>query len=175
MSTPPLLVTLQMDAASHAHFDALRQRYFPPERNHLAAHITLFHKLPGEEFAAVRAILAEHAARQSAFDMRTTSIWMLGLGNAYLLEAPEAVALRKSLAEDFSAWLTPQDARQGFKPHITVQNKVASDKAKALNQLLTESFTAQCVRATGLQLWRYMNGPWEWVEDFALNPAEIGR
>ena len=50
----PLIVTLTLDAPARERFDALRRRHFPPERNHLAAHLTLFHALPGELEQQVR-------------------------------------------------------------------------------------------------------------------------
>jgi hypothetical protein len=45
----PLILTLEMDTHSFEILDALRKKHFPPERNVLDAHITLFHKLPGEQ------------------------------------------------------------------------------------------------------------------------------
>src|SRR4051794_5730118 len=60
---PPLIVTAQLDAGAQALLDGLRRAHFPPERNHLAAHLTLFHHLPGAEEDAVTATLREHAAR----------------------------------------------------------------------------------------------------------------
>ena len=41
----PLIVTLALDEAAEARFDGLRQEHFPLERNHLRAHVTLFHAL----------------------------------------------------------------------------------------------------------------------------------
>ena len=40
----PLVVTLEADARSQARFDAARERWFPPERNLVPAHVTLFHQ-----------------------------------------------------------------------------------------------------------------------------------
>lgn len=45
----PLIVTLALDEQAQARFDALRSRHFPPDRNVLDAHVTLFHALPGEQ------------------------------------------------------------------------------------------------------------------------------
>jgi hypothetical protein len=42
----PLIVTVLMAAPDQAWFDRLRIAHFPPERNHLAAHLTLFHAIP---------------------------------------------------------------------------------------------------------------------------------
>ena len=45
---PPLIVTALLDEAAQERFDRLRREHFPPERSHLAAHLTLFHHLPDE-------------------------------------------------------------------------------------------------------------------------------
>jgi hypothetical protein len=45
---PPLIVTALLDEAAQERFDRLRREHFPPERNHLAAHLTLFHRLPDD-------------------------------------------------------------------------------------------------------------------------------
>jgi hypothetical protein len=37
----PLVVTLLLDAEAQQRFDGLRERHFPADRNHLAAHVTL--------------------------------------------------------------------------------------------------------------------------------------
>jgi hypothetical protein len=53
----PLILTLRMDERSQERFDRLRETHFPPERNYLRAHLTLFHKLPGEREAEISAYL----------------------------------------------------------------------------------------------------------------------
>ena len=63
----PLVVTLLLDEVAQERFDALRRAHFPADRNHLQAHVTLFHALPGEHEERVRADLAQ-AARREAFD-----------------------------------------------------------------------------------------------------------
>ena len=42
----PIIVTALFGRADQGWFDAQRAAYFPPERNVLAAHCTLFHHLP---------------------------------------------------------------------------------------------------------------------------------
>ena len=39
----PFIVTAELPGDIHAWSDGLRRAHFPPERNHLAAHVTLFH------------------------------------------------------------------------------------------------------------------------------------
>ena len=42
----PIIVSALFGAEDQAWFEALRRAHFPPERNQLAAHLTLFHHLP---------------------------------------------------------------------------------------------------------------------------------
>ena len=58
---PPLIVTALLDEAAQQRFDRLRRSHFPPERNHLDAHLTLFHRLP--DAPAVVSTLAVAADR----------------------------------------------------------------------------------------------------------------
>ncbi|WP_204248378.1 hypothetical protein [Hymenobacter sp. PAMC 26628] len=46
-SPAPLILTLALDTDSQAYFDELRRQHFPAKINYLAAHVTLFHHLPG--------------------------------------------------------------------------------------------------------------------------------
>ena len=162
----PLILTLALDPAAQARFDALRAAHFPPERNHLAAHVTLFHALP--DASAVREDVRA-AAERPAFPVRVTGLRSLGRGVAYVLQAPELTDLRRELAYGWDALLTPQD-RQRHSPHVTVQNKVAPDRARALLAELSEGFAPYDVTGTGLALWRYLGGPWEHVETAAFAP-----
>ena len=159
LSSEPLVVTLLLDDEAQARFDRLRAEHFSPSRNFLQAHVTLFHALPGEHEDAVRAGLAS-AARRPTFAVEVTGVRFLGRGVAYDLRSPEADGLRGALARAWGPWLTPQD-RQRLRPHVTVQNKVAPDVARALHARLSAAFEPGRVTARGLGLWRYLGGPWE--------------
>jgi 2'-5' RNA ligase len=159
----PLVVTAVLDALSQQRFDDLRRRHFPPERNQLAAHITLFHALPGEHEAAVGADLADVVG--TAYDVEVCGVRFLGRGVAYDLRSPELHVARQELARRWAPWLTPQD-RQRFRAHVTVQNKVAPDVARRLHGQLAAAFAPYVVRVEGLALWRYLGGPWEPVGSF---------
>jgi 2'-5' RNA ligase len=167
----PLIVTLTLDGAAQERFDALRQAHFPPERNHLAAHVTLFHALPGGHPAQVEADL-RRAARRPAFAVRVTGLRSLGCGVAYVLESPELDDTRAELAAAWAKDLTPQD-RQRHRPHVTVQNKATPQSAGALLAQLSEGFVAYDVTATGLALWRYLGGPWEPLAEVPFLPAQV--
>ena len=126
--------------------------------------MTLFHALPGEQEDAVRAELSA-AAERPAFAVAVTGVRFLGRGVAYDLVSAELDALRASLARSWAPWLTPQD-RHRHRAHVTVQNKVAPETARALHARLSASFVPGSVTARGLGLWRYLGGPWEPVAAF---------
>ncbi|TAL26636.1 MAG: 2'-5' RNA ligase family protein, partial [Frankiales bacterium] len=110
----PLIVTLALDGASQERFDELRRRHFPPQRNHLSAHLTLFHALPGELEREVRQDLAQTAERPP-LTLRVPGLRFLGRGVAYALRSPELDALRQALAARWGPHLTNQD-RQPHRP-----------------------------------------------------------
>jgi len=92
---------------------------------------------------------------------------------AYELSSPELLALRRELVRSWEPWLGAQD-RQGFKPHITVQNKVSPERARALQKELQASFTPFEIRGVGLSLWRYLGGPWEPVDTYLFGSGPEG-
>ena len=169
---PPLVLTLLLDEAAQSRFDGLRRAHFPPERNHLQAHVTLFHALPGEHEDRVRSDL-EASAQRPAYDVDVVRVRSLGRGVAYDLRSPVLAAQRDELARRWQPWLTPQDARP-HAAHVTVQNKVTPERARALLRELEASFVPSTVRATGLALWRYLGGPWEPLGSYRFSPAPTG-
>lgn len=154
-----LILTLRLDPESQARFNALRRVHFPPERNLLAAHVTLFHALPAAVAELVRADVAD-VARRAPFDVEVAGVRSLGRGVAYELRSPNLDALRAELATRWQEHLSRQDA-QGFRAHVTVQNKVSPEAARALLARLRAGFAPGAARAEGLGLWRYAGGPWE--------------
>ena len=165
MDDAPLILTLRLDATSFARFEAERRRHLPPARNHIPAHLTLFHHLPGDRHGEIAVELAALAAVQAPFPLAVSSMRFLGQGTAYAIESPELRRLRALLATRWSAHLTRQDA-QGFRPHVTIQNKVSAPAAKALVAALSASFIPFEAYATGLLVWHYRGGPWEPAGDF---------
>ncbi|TPG55658.1 2'-5' RNA ligase family protein [Roseomonas nepalensis] len=160
MTADPLILTLGFDEVSFARLDALRRAHFPPERNQIPAHLTLFHALPGDALDEVLAGLRTACASTAPFDVRFTGPRSLGRGVALEAASPPLLALRKALAYCWSGWLTRQDA-QGFRPHVTVQNKVTAEAAAALLASLSAGFEPWEARGEGLLLWHYRGGPWE--------------
>jgi len=154
-----LVLTLALDEASFDWFQDLRTRWFPPERNIVPAHLTLFHALPGREFAAIAEGLQQACAATGPMTLEVAAPFSLGGGVAYALRSPELAAFRARLAERFEPWLTKQD-RAPFKPHVTVQNKVSAEAARGLLAELQATFQPFEVEGVGVRLWRYMGGPW---------------
>lgn len=165
MQTAPLIVTVKMNSETSDFFNELRRKHFPPERNHLSAHITLFHHLPGERLDEIENQLKTTASRQYEFDLRFESVEFIGRGSVARIESPALVSLRNKLANYWSDYLTPQD-RQKFMPHVTIQNKVSPDEAKLVFEQLKTLWQPRTGAATALQLWHYRNGPWQLANEF---------
>ena len=60
---------------------------------------------------------------------RAAGLMNLGRGVAIRIESPDLAAIRERLADAFAPLLTPQDAA-GWRPHVTVQNKVERAAAR---------------------------------------------
>ena len=158
----PLILTVRLDPESQQHFDRLRERYFPPSINYLAAHVTLFHHLPGEQQDAIENDLAQQCGSVQPTTFTATSLRFLGRGTAISLEMLAVADLRKRLASHWAPWLTAQD-RQAWKPHVTVQNKVAPTEARKVHAALQAGFTPFQGQVTGLEVWAYRGGPWDFL------------
>ncbi|WP_103348222.1 2'-5' RNA ligase family protein [Amycolatopsis sp. CA-128772] len=154
----PLVVTLAVDEHAQTAWNALRRRWFPPERLLVDAHLTLFHALPGEHLAAVLADSAEVAGEP--FELRVSRVRSLGRGVALDIESAALLRLHAALRARWSPWLTRQDA-QPFKPHVTVQNKVSPEVAAVTLEAVRGEPGPGTATATGLDVWRYRGGPWE--------------
>ena len=166
----PLILTLELDSQSFAVVDGLRRIHFPPRLNVIPAHLTLFHHLPGGRLAEVSREIAGLARQTPAFEMRVDGLRKLGRGIAFTIMSPELTTLRAGLARVFSDDLTPQD-RQGFRPHITIQNKVTPADADFLFKQMSDWFRPWLARAEGLLLWHYRGGPWEAAGRFPMPGA----
>lgn len=154
-----LIVTVEMGGEDQAWLDRLRRTHFPPERNQLTAHLTLFHALAPSVESELRHRLAE-AARGPAPRAEIAGLMDLGGGVAFRIVSDDLDAVRADLAEALRGSLTAQDL-QGWRPHVTIQNKVAHKTARALLDQLEPDFQPRSLRIAGLGLHRYLGGPWE--------------
>ena len=156
----PLILTLAFRSEDQMRFDRLREAHFPPERNLIPAHLTLFHALPGAELEAIGHLLNLVSKDQLPMALQVIGLRSLGRGVAYTLASPALAVLRAVIARAWHGSLSAQD-RQGFRPHITIQNKVSATQASTLLAKMQAAFVPFEVLAEGLQLWRYQGGPWE--------------
>ena len=154
-----LIVTAELGRGDFARFDTLRRRHYPANRNQVPAHLTLFHALPPSAEAEVRRALAASVAGPAP-RARIEGLMDLGGGVAFRLVSDELDVLRAELSERLHGLLGPQDVH-GWRPHVTVQNKLSNRDAQALLAELGRGFTPQPVRIVGLELHRYLGGPWD--------------
>lgn len=163
----PLILTAELPPDLHRWATALRNAHFPPERNYLEAHVTLFHALPAQIEDEARTLLARLAGERVAVPARLEGVMNLGRGTALALSSPAMLELRAHIAEHFRGLLTTQD---GHPPrlHVTVQNKVSPAEAKVLQAQLAGMVRPRDFAFPGLALFRYRGGPWEPVRRFAF-------
>jgi hypothetical protein len=159
----PLILTLALNPEAEQFFNQLRQHYFPPERNFLAAHLTLFHHLPQEP--KIIDDIKKYCAQQQSFLLQVTGVLSLGRGVAYKLESAVLQTAHMQLQQQWQSWLISQD-RQTLRTHVTVQNKVTPAQAQDLLQQLRSTFSPFEVMSVGLRLWRYLGGPWDLLQTF---------
>lgn len=120
----------------------------------------MFHHLPPSVADEVKHRLAQETRGIPQPVARLAMPFSLGRGVAYRIDSPELAAIRARLAEAFTGLLTPQDAA-GWRPHVTIQNKVDPHHAKALLAQLSAEFSARQVMIIGLETHWYRGGPWE--------------
>lgn len=163
---PTLIITLELEAVHQQWFNALRQAHYPSHSNYLAAHITLFHRLPANEPAVIAAIPA--FAQRPPLSLQVQQVSNMGKGVAYSLVSDELQQLHAAMQQTFTPWLTRQD-KKTLWPHITIQNNVTAYKAHLLHQQLQQDFTPFTVQATAIRTWQYLKGPWKRLEAFSFN------
>ncbi len=154
-----LIVTAALGAEDFAWLNGQRRTHFPPERNLLSAHLTMFHALPPSAEAEAARVLSREALRPPPV-ATVAGLMNLGRGVAYRIVSDDLEAVRRSVAEQFHGLLTAQDS-QGWRPHVTIQNKAEPAAAKALLRELEATFHPRPLRIAGLELHRYLGGPWE--------------
>ena len=167
----PFIVTAALPGDLAGFAEGLRRAHYPPEQNHLHAHVTLFHAFAPSLLEELRDYLPRITAEFAPPEGAVKGVMDLGTGTAIALDAPQLLELRALVAEHFRGSLTAQDLHDP-RPHITVQNKVTKHEARALQAQLAgvlESWLAKPPFAfPALELWHYRGGPWERVKTCAF-------
>ena len=158
----PFIVTAELPADVLAWADGLRRTHFPLERNHLVAHVTLFHAFAPSLREELKPLLARMAGEFAPPAVRLTGLMDLGRGTALALDSPGMLAIRAEIAEHFHGALTAQDAHPP-RLHITIQNKVEPVAARALQRALAPTLAERRFAFIGLALHRYLAPEWETI------------
>lgn len=154
-----LIVTAEIGATDLAWLDRLRRAHYAPERNRLPAHLTMFHALPPSAETEMRSRLAGFAKARPP-SARIEGVMDLGGGVAFRIASDNLDRIRDELSHDLRGVLGAQDSG-GWRPHVTIQNKVAPKVARALIADLEREFRPRPLSISGLSLHRYLGGQWE--------------
>lgn len=155
----PLIILAELGKSDFAWLESLRRRHYPPDRNRVGAHLTLFRSLPPSAESEIRRSLAD-AASSEAPAAEVAGLMDLDSGVALRVFSPGLESIRDELARQFFGLLTAQDIG-GWTAHVTIQNKVQPRIARALLCELRARFEPRPLQVTGLRLVRYVEGEWE--------------
>ncbi|KAF0675232.1 2'-5' RNA ligase family protein [Profundibacterium mesophilum] len=162
-----LILTLGFDSSAFGWFEPTRQAFFPPARNFIPAHLTLFQQLPSEEHARVAEDCRAVAGRTAPLRLAAAELLDFGGGTAVRLDMPRYLPLLRELQDLWEPMLTRQD-RQTRRAHVTLQNKVPRARARADRDAIAARFTPFEGVADRLMLWHYRGGPWEAIAQYDL-------
>lgn len=120
----------------------------------------MFHRLPGQYEVRIVDALNRAAESKPSLSAEVSGVMHLGAGVAFAITSPTLETIRGALKSAFVSWLGSQDMR-AWRPHITIQNKVARAKADELHRNLQAGFEPWSIETVGLDLWAYLGGPWQ--------------
>ena len=161
-----LIVTAEFGQGDFSWIESLRRANYPPERNHVPAHLTMFHALPPSSESELRARLGRIVCRPPP-STTIAGLMDLGGGVAFRIVSPGLDEIRDELGEHLHGLLGAQDSG-GWRPHITIQNKVPAKHARALIERLEAQFRPRSLAISGLGVHRYLDGPWERIATYAF-------
>ena len=167
----PFILTAKLPDDVHSWADDLRRAYFPPERNHLHAHVTMFHSFAPSLLEELKEFLPRISAEFAPPQADISGLLDLGKGTAISLQSPGLLELRALISEHFHGCLTDQDLHTP-RLHITIQNKVSKDEARTLQSKLAAEIELRRFAFPALELHQYLGGPWELVKTFTFRGRE---
>ncbi|MGI8706252.1 MAG: 2'-5' RNA ligase family protein [Sphingomicrobium sp.] len=164
-----LIVTAELAKADLAWLDSLRRHHYPPERNRVPAHLTMFRSLPPSSEREVRRSLGR-AALAAAPEAQISGVMDLDSGVALRVASENLESIRDELSGEFHGLLSAQDVGR-WTPHITIQNKVEPRVARALLRQMRTQFEPRALGIAGLQLIRYLGGECEPLASYRFRGA----
>lgn len=166
-----MILTFGFDSVSFARLEPLRQRHFPADRNFIPVHVTLFQQLPDAALPRLLGDLATVASATPPLPFDATGIVDFGGGAAVEIVCPHGRDVQSRLRRTWSDILTRSDDRTR-RLHVTVQNKVDRDTARATQDELRAGFAPWRGLFDRLLLWHYRGGPWERAGTFPLTGGD---
>ena len=160
----PLIVTADFAPSDFAWLERLRRAHYPAELNRVPVHLTMFQGLPPSAAEEVRQQLALHSAAPPP-RAAIAGLMNLSEGVAFRVVSDELESVREAIADHFHGLLCAPDAA-GWRPHITIQNKVRPRQAKLLLDALEGDFRPRPLGIAGLTVHRYRGGPWETLASY---------
>ena len=161
-----LIITAELAPDDFAWLEGLRRAHYPMERNQVPVHLTMFHALPPSALEEVRRRLSIHAAGPPP-QASIEGLMDLGGGVAFRVASDELDSIRDDIADHFHGMIGMQDAG-GWRPHITIQNKVRPRVARALLAELGRDFRSRPLGISALAVHQYLDGPWETLGRYAF-------
>ncbi len=132
------IITAELDERSFQGLNQLRKAHFPPERNQLDAHVTLFHQLPLELVLG-----SEIEIPKRPIDVQFTKPFFMGAGTAIEVESGALTKLRSQIALTFPTHLTAQDRQaiatmaRKFVAAAKTRNDEAIEDIASANDVIT--------------------------------------
>ena len=154
-----LIVTAEIAQGDFSWLEGLRRAHYPPERNRVPAHLTMFHAVAPSAEAELCSRVSR-IVRRNPPRAEIAGLMDLGGGVAFHVVSPDLDVIREELSHDLHGLLGAQDSG-GWRPHITIQNKVAPKAARSLKESLERTFRTRNLGISGLGIYRYLGGPWE--------------
>ena len=167
----PFIVTAALPQNVQNWADDLRREHYPAERNHLHAHVTLFHSFAPSLLDELKVYLPSVCREFAPPEAYISGLLDLGTGTAIALQSEALLHLRSLIAEHFHGSLTAQDLYEP-RPHITIQNKVSKTAARALQAELAPTIEPRAFAFPALELHLYQDGPWQEVKRCSFRGRE---
>lgn len=163
----PLILTAGFEPGFQGRLEGWRRAHYPPARNQVPAHLSLFRQLPGPAVAEIKQRVARVASETPPL-----AAWPVGFaaregGVVLALRCPVLMELRAELADALHGLLGHGD-RALPRLQVTLQNKAEAATARASLAVLRAEPLPEKVQIVRLLLWRYLEGPWELVVDQPL-------
>ncbi|MCS6986527.1 MAG: 2'-5' RNA ligase family protein [Sphingomonadaceae bacterium] len=149
-----VVLTLRLPARLQERLEALRRRYYPPARNRVPAHLTLFRQLPGPALDEVTDAIAQEAVRTPPFPFQLLPPRAWGGAIVLPVTSEDLMDLHARLAERMALLLGAAD-RGPYRPHVTLANHLDLDaRPVVLGALSARWPRPEGAVAEGLTLWQ---------------------